>query len=216
MRARDPVRLIEACRWRGAVSMKAGPWTLRTQPITNPYDAAFLGMMLGEPYTMLTRPARSSLAPYEEGVCEHPDVVMEDSRRELRRHLPILLAARGQVLITGLGMGCVLRGLLSLPEVESVDVVEIDGAILDLVAEEFARDPRVRIHHGDALTLKWCPDARWDYAWHDIWCEGPGLNGLHLQLLERFCNRCPRQGAWTLPREAKRLLRRRLSWEVIG
>lgn len=97
------------------------------------------------------------------------EVVMEDSLRELRKHLPIWLAARGRILITGLGLGCVVRGLLASPDVERIDVVEIDGDILNAVGPEFAGDPRVVLHHGDALTIELDPALAWDFAWHDIW-----------------------------------------------
>lgn len=76
------------------------------------------------------------------------EVVMEDSSRELRRHLPIWLNAHGRVLITGLGLGCVVRGLLASPRVEHITVVEIDAKILQIVGKEFESDPRVRLIHG--------------------------------------------------------------------
>jgi hypothetical protein len=37
-------------------------------------------------------------------------------------------------------LGCVVRGLLSKPEVERIDVVEIDGDILRVVGKEFRGD----------------------------------------------------------------------------
>jgi hypothetical protein len=52
------------------------------------------------------------------------EVVMEDSPRELRRHLPIWMHAHGRVLVTGLGLGCVVRGLLASPHVEYIDVAK--------------------------------------------------------------------------------------------
>jgi spermidine synthase len=50
---------------------------------------------------------------------------MEDTLSELRRHTPIFMRAKGRLLVTGLGLG-VVRGLLAKPEVEHIDVVEID------------------------------------------------------------------------------------------
>jgi hypothetical protein len=128
--------------------------------------------------------------------------VMEDSVIELSRHLPIWMAARGRVLVTGLGLGCVVRGLLINPEVEHVDVIELDPHIIREVGSEFDFD-RVTIHRGDALTLEL--EGSWDYAWHDLWCDGPGLHGLHVQLLARFHDRVrARQGAWMFPRTLSR------------
>lgn len=137
-------------------------------------------------------------------------IVMEDSRRELNRHLPMFFAAHGRVLITGLGLGCVVRGLLIKPEVEHIDVIEIDADIIRVVGPEFADNPRVTIHHDDAL--KWpIGDRIWDVAWHDICTpDDVGLQGLHGKLLKRFWPHCQRQGAWDFPREVSRGLPYRL------
>jgi hypothetical protein len=137
----------------------------------------------------------------------HGDVVMEDSRRELLRHMPIWLAARGRVLVSGLGLGCVVRGLLASPAVEHVDVVELDPDVLRIVGAEFAGNPRVALHLGDARRIEWPAKARWDFAWHDIHSdEGFGhLQVLHAELIVRYAGRVTeRQGAWMFPRFAKR------------
>lgn len=136
----------------------------------------------------------------------HGEVVMEDSRRELARHLQILLRARGRILVTGLGLGCVVRGLLAKPEVRHVDVIEIDAAILAMVGPEFEGNPRITLHHGDAETYRGFPaDARWDWAWHDVWSEEENLNVVHARLLKRFTPVCTAQGAWQFSRWRRRL-----------
>lgn len=143
------------------------------------------------------------------------EVVMEDSFMELSRHLPIWLAARGRVLITGLGLGCVVRGLLASPAVEHIDVVEIDKGILSAVGLEFVSNPRVTLHLGNALTIPWPKGTRWDCAWHDCWCEkGSKLHVLHAKLIGRYHGRVRRQGAWMFPRVLKRAMGHAV--EVIG
>lgn len=125
--------------------------------------------------------------------------VMEDSARELRRHVPAWRHGRGRVLVSGLGLGCVVRGLLLKPEIERVDVVEIDADIIRVVGPEFADDTRVAIHHGDALTFDWPPGARWDLAWHDLTTPADhddSLPALHTKLIFRFLDRCQVQGCW--------------------
>lgn len=139
------------------------------------------------------------------------EVVMEDSLRELRRHLPIWLAARGRVLKTGLGLGCVVRGLLANPAVEHIDVVEIDAGIIRVVGAEFASNARVTIHEADALKWEF-GDRRWDYAWHDIHSfDDRALQVMHAQMMVRYLPAVSldRQGAWMFPREASRKLRGR-------
>jgi hypothetical protein len=135
-----------------------------------------------------------------------PEIVMEDSLRELRRHLPIWLAASGRVLKTGLGLGCVVRGLLVNPAVEHVDVVEIDADICRIIGHEFVSNPRITIHHADALTWDF-GDRRWDYAWHDLHSFNErDLQLMHGDLIARFLPAValPRQGAWAFPRAVGR------------
>lgn len=141
---------------------------------------------------------------------EPGEVVMEDSSRELRKHLPIWLAAKGRVLVTGLGLGCVVRGLLASPSVEHIDVVELDKDILRVVGEEFKGTRRVSLHHGDALKIDIPGD--WDFAWHDLWVDGSHLQRLHAQLFLRYRDRAKHQGAWAFPRHISRLTR----WRPLG
>lgn len=151
-------------------------------------------------------PTITTLRRYTEATLHlNGEVVMEDSRQELSRHLPIWLAARGRVLITGLGLGCVVRGLLALPAIEHIDVVELDRDILRVVGPEFEGNPRVSLRHGDALKVTWPRGTCWDYAWHDIWCpSGSKLHTLHAKLLCKYRLRVGYQGAWMLPRVVKR------------
>lgn len=132
------------------------------------------------------------------------EAVMSDDPKELRKHLPVVLAASGRVLVTGLGLGCVLRGLLARPQVEHVDVVEISEDVLAMVSATVADESRVTIHHGDALSIRWPAGTRWDYAWHDVWGETPDTQVLHAQLLLRYRRQAIRQGAWGFPRWMKR------------
>jgi len=136
-------------------------------------------------------------------------VVMEDGRRELLRHAPIWQTAHGCVLVTGLGMGCVVRGLLTIPEVTRVDVVELDPWIVAKFGPT-VEDPRVTVHTGDATT--WTPpaDRRYDWAWHDLWSPHNAEHHLqvtHLRMMVHFVDHMAapgRQGAWAMPREIGR------------
>jgi hypothetical protein len=134
------------------------------------------------------------------------ETVMEDSLPELRKHLPIWIRAIGKVLVTGLGLGCVIRGLLAKPDVERVTVIEIDKDVLRVVGHEFASNRRVELILANAL--RWEPRGRmFDWAWHDIWCEGPPhVSVLHMKLIKRFARCANHQGSWGMPRWAKRKL----------
>lgn len=185
-----------------------GLWTIerRAAPESEPHGAMFRALV--------GSPVQTALGRITEATMHQPpgEIVMEDSTQELSRHLPIWLAARGRLLVTGLGLGCVVRGLLASPQVEHIDVIELDRDILRIVGAEFEREPRVSLHLGNALTCK-MPGRHWDFAWHDCWCEGSGLQLLHLKLIARYRKRCARQGAWMLPRMMKRRL---AHWGLLG
>jgi hypothetical protein len=166
--------------------IKFGIWSFWRVPCRTDADRRFVG---AEWLSVLGRVSCLTLHQDEY------ETVMEDSVRELRRHLPIFRHGRGRVLISGLGLGCVVRGLLAKREVDHIDVVEIEQWIIDHFGAEFAENPRVTIHHGDALKYRWPPSARWDVAWHDIVCvKGDSLTLCHARLVRRFYGRCERQG----------------------
>jgi hypothetical protein len=168
-----------------------GLWGIRRVPARNVEQLNDIGWT---DYTILHHMTEATM---------HQDlgeIVMEDSVHELRKHLPIWLSAHGRVLNTGLGLGCVVRGLLASQRVEHIDVVEIDADIIRVVGAEFADNSRVTIHHADALEFDWPPGTRWDCAWHDLWCEdNKELHFKHVQLLANTKKRCRQQGAWMLP-----------------
>lgn len=96
--------------------------------------------------------------------------VMSDTPAELEGHEHAVKYATGRVLVTGLGLGCIVQGLLAKPGVERIDVVEIDPEVIGLTGYYYGGDPRVHIWRGSAADPNLLPaDLRWDYAWHDIW-----------------------------------------------
>jgi hypothetical protein len=92
---------------------------------------------------------------------------MADAPFVLRNYVPFLEAAAGDVLLTGLGLGCLLRGLLAKPEVSSITVLELHRDVLELVGP-YHRDARVELVHADALRWEPAPGRHWDVAMLDI------------------------------------------------
>lgn len=131
------------------------------------------------------------------------EVVMNDFASELKKHLEFILVARGRVLVTGLGLGCVVRGLLKHGRADEIHIVEREADVIGLCGKSVA-DSRVVIHHADAL--KWIPDRRFDFAWHDLWSDPlrkeQHLQRLHSRLIVRLVKRdlAEYQGAWAMPR----------------
>lgn len=189
--ARVPAHLLEPQTF--------GLWSIERIPMVTASQRFLIG---GLTQTVLRRTSMATLH------LEKGDIVMEDSRQELRKHLPIWLKARGRVLITGLGLGCVVRGLLASPSVEHIDVVELDPSILRIVGAEFKDNPRITLHHDDALKIRWPRGTRWDFAWHDLWVDGDHLQSLHIRLMAKYLDRVDLQGAWGLPRLYRQILQR--------
>lgn len=212
-----PWDYIEAARVpRSLTPQQFGLWTIQRLPadgaITGPKEMAMMRAMVGfNDYTLLRRVTDRNIHLETAG-----EIVMEDSARELMRHLPIWLRARGRVLVTGLGLGCVVRGLLAKPDVDFIDVIEIDRGIVKVIGPEFADSSRVKIHHGDAMKINL--PGRYDFAWHDLWVDDAAdmpLQVLHLHLMHRYRDRCGPQGAWAFPRLVAKMIRRH-GFELLG
>jgi hypothetical protein len=172
----------------------------------------------GVEFTALLRNDR--LRPYG-----RPSLVMSDTPDELTDHAAIIKrveSARApiRVLVNGLGLGCVVKGLLSFEQVAHVDVLEIDWDLISIVGPFYlgrrigrrpfrgrvrSEDRRLTIHHSDAFKKKWPPGARWHLVWHDVWDsvdpdnlsdETRAAPGTYDALLSKYADRCEWQGAW--------------------
>lgn len=127
---------------------------------------------------------------------------MSDTPAEITDHWPAMFEIdkdhTQHVLINGLGLGMVLKHALSNEHVASVDVVERDKRIIELVGPTYTSDGRVTIHEGDAYDIEWPTRRRWDVAWHDIWLDLdwetnlPGMSKLH----RKYGTRVGWQGSW--------------------
>jgi len=91
---------------------------------------------------------------------------------ELESHMPHIAAARGTVVVAGLGMGFYLYNIIRSPKVTRVIVLEKDKAVVNLW--KHAINPvqwegfrKVELVIGDALTYK--PGFPVDFLYADIW-----------------------------------------------
>lgn len=200
--------ILAAARADSIPAGESGLWSVRKWSINKlrwgtASDGSRGGWIQPGSYTSLIRATLETLHTTQ-GEC-----VMLDTMNELQTHLNFMLRARGHVLKTGLGLGCVVRGLLVNPAVESVTVIERDADVLKLVAPYMPKD-RVEIIHADAM--KWCAetDRQFDCAWHDIWSdpdkEERPLPVLHGDLLCAMAKKVRGgvHGAWDMPRFIKK------------
>jgi hypothetical protein len=136
------------------------------------------------------------------------ELVMEDTPFELSTHLGFALNAYGKVLVTGLGLGCVTRGLLANPKVEHVTVIENSPDVIKLVASYMPQTDRLTIVEAEAR--EWASQNKdvFDCGWHDLWTNKdkgePHLDFWHTELLMSCRRFTKQQGAWALNRITKK------------
>jgi Spermine/spermidine synthase domain len=124
-------------------------------------------------------------------------IVMSNTPSELRDHRYFVYKAKGNVLINGLGLGCVLSEIVAKDNVESITVIEISEDVINLVAPFFQNPPRVNIIHADAFTWKPPKGVRYDAVWHDIWDFICTDNLKEMEKLHRkYGRRCDYQDSW--------------------
>lgn len=120
-------------------------------------------------------------------------IIMSDTPDELDDHRNFIRAATGNILINGLGLGCVLNVTRHNDRVKTITVVEKNPDVIALVGPHFADDPKVNIIEGDAFTFKPKIDGKYDVAFHDIWFDICLDNLEHMKKLHRRYGRFAKQ-----------------------
>lgn len=121
-------------------------------------------------------------------------VVMSDTDAEIHDFLDFVTAARGTVIVAGLGLGVVTQALLAKPSVKHVTVVEIDGDVIELVHPHIASD-RLTVVKADVRKNKPC--GRYDFGWLDIWDSICGDDAKDMRALKRKYQKfCKHVAAW--------------------
>lgn len=190
-----------------------GMWHIKkiklAREVTAPKDGRMVKVPAGT-YTQLWRWTRETVQKrLDSGAGEPGELVMTDSPDELNTHLAFMLRARGRVLITGLGLGCVVRGCLANPAVEHVVCIERDTEVIRMVKPHMP--DRCTVIQADAV--RWArnnlPRQRFDCAWHDLWSDPdkdePHLAVTHSSLFVACHGAVQFQGAWAFPKPQKRL-----------
>lgn len=184
----------------------SGPWSICKWSVSKPIDVH----RAGRDITIAAGSYTNLCCLTLETMMKPPgDLVMHDEPHELAKHLEFIIRARGKVLKTGLGLGCVVRGLLLNPRVTEIVVIERDRHVMKLVAPHLPADPRIRIIEAEAVA--WCKETTetFDCAWHDCWTDTEAgeehLQVLHGHLLAAMRGKVKMQGAWEFPRMFRRL-----------
>lgn len=128
------------------------------------------------------------------------NVWMSITRLEIESHMPHIAAARGHVVITGLGMGFALYNIAKRPEVTKVTVVEQSKEIAALLdnSTQWKSWPgagKVTVVFDDALNYK--PRREVDFLYADIWPKVGDILALkQTQQMQRNIN-AKSVGFWT-------------------
>jgi hypothetical protein len=166
--------------------------TVKEDTVTTPPGGARQVTVPAGRYTQLWRVTMEKLHLLEPG-----ELVMNDLPYELKKHLAFVMRAHGRVLVTGLGLGCVVRGLLINPRVIKLVMPHMPSGF-KLIQDE---------------AVSWCERTRrhFDCAWHDLHTieeDGePKLQLVHGDLIKAMHGRVKFQGAWEFPRFIRRAFR---------
>lgn len=135
-------------------------------------------------YTALRRLEEATDGPGDCGLAWR--TWMSDVPLETHAALPFVRRAHGDVLVTGLGLGTILRALSANPDVRLVTVIERDPTVRALVWPTYADDPKLQLVAGDALEVDL--GETFSCAWHDIWPTISASENIPqmLQLRDRF------------------------------
>lgn len=127
-------------------------------------------------------------------------IIMSNTPNEIRDSYPFFRAAKGRVLINGLGLGVVLDVILKkvnadgTPAVNEVFIVEKSQDVLNLVKKSY-KDPRIKYVQADAYEFK--AVGHFDAVWHDIWDDISDENIEGMKKLHRkYGVKSDWQGSW--------------------
>jgi hypothetical protein len=174
---------------------KSGPWTIDTFEVTDNIHITLRNLRAirdGNP-ELVVHPGT-----YRRLYHETRGVVMSNTRMEVGTARECYEQATGRVLVNGLGLGMVLEGLLSKPDVTYVRVIELDIHVLALVQPHFEHDPRVEFVQTDAYKYTPAKGEQFDYVWHDIWdtLDADNLPAM-ARLTRKYARRTKAQGVWS-------------------
>ena len=180
---------------------KRGPWRIST---LTPTEEDVLLMNL-----RYVRDGKAYLCcppgTYRRLTHETRGVIMSNTPMEINTAQAAIRDARGNVFVSGLGLGMVVEAMLRKPEVLSVVVAELDHNVMSLVGPTVSR---IAAEHGKPLVVNRCDveaytpaaDERFDYAWHDIWDQIDDDNLPQMaRIMDKFRPFTKQQACWSRP-----------------
>lgn len=123
-------------------------------------------------------------------------LMMTDTYMEKRTNRAFLDAARGDVLIAGLGLGMIVHPVLAKEGVTSVTVVEKYADVIDLIRPTLPASDKLTLVEADIFT--WQPEKgrRWHCIYFDIWPDITTDNLKQMETLHRRFGRRKKPDGW--------------------
>jgi len=176
---------------------RCGPWAIQTFEV-DPHGAAMFNARLARKGTdpaFFVVPGK-----YKRLIHDKRGTVMSNTPMEVWTNSDFIKAAKGVVLINGLGLGMVLHAIMDKAEVTRVVVVERELDVIALTAPHF-RDHlasgRLTIVHADAFKHRPPRGEKYDVVWHDIWDTISDENTYEmLKLRLKYAKRAKLQLCW--------------------
>jgi spermidine synthase len=126
-------------------------------------------------------------------------LMMTDTQMEKRSNTGVVLQARGDVLIAGLGLGMILVPILAKLEVKSVTVIEKFKHVVKLVEPQLQQLPGIKkLKIVQANVFEWQPPKgqKWDVIYFDIWPSISEDNLPEMARLHQKYKSRKKPGAW--------------------
>ena len=134
--------------------------------------------------------------------------IMSDDTFEYSEHEKFWEIAKGDVLITGLGIGFSHTNLINNPKITSVTIVEKYQEVIDLTWDDCVKDERFKLIHADADT--WEIEGHWDCIWIDHWVGtmSPYPKEDFVKIMtEKYSPHCDWLGFWLQETDRKTLFK---------
>ena len=146
----------------------------------------------------------SSARPIEAGrytaLRRNGHTVMSDTPAEYGDLSGVIRAARGRVLLAGLGLGVALHAIAEKTGVDHITVIEQSPDVISLVWPHWLSRygaERLTLIEADARSYRPARGARWDVAWLDIWDDICGDYAKEMTALRAsYRRRAGWVGAW--------------------
>jgi spermidine synthase len=99
-------------------------------------------------------------------------VMMSNHETEIYTNQKFIDNAKGDVIIFGLGLGLIILPLLKDDNIKSIDVVEIDNGIIEVVSDVLKVEDiynKLNIINGDMRNYHLINKKKYDTIYFDIW-----------------------------------------------